>query len=224
MLAILSLAVGLISAVAIACDEYRRPQHMWIMNLVWPLTALFGGGVALWGYFRFGRTGTETTGSEPTFGVMVGKAATHCGSGCTLGDLAAEWLAFAVPTVAAWFGWRSIFSEKMFAVWIIDFIFAFLVGVLFQYFTIKPMRHLTVGQGIVQALKADTLSLTSWQVGMYAFMAFAQFVIFRQWLGIKLEVATAEFWFAMQIAMMAGFVTSYPVNWWLLKRGIKERM
>lgn len=35
---------------------------------------------------------------------------------------------------------------------------------------------------------------------------------------------TPEFWFMMQIAMLCGFVTSYPVNWWLIRAGIKERM
>jgi len=33
-----------------------------------------------------------------------------------------------------------------------------------------------------------------------------------------------EFWGAMQLAMIAGFVTSYPMNWWLIRVGIKERM
>lgn len=28
----------------------------------------------------------------------------------------------------------------------------------------------------------------------------------------------------MQIAILAGFLTSYPVNWWLIARRIKERM
>lgn len=28
----------------------------------------------------------------------------------------------------------------------------------------------------------------------------------------------------MQIAMIAGFITAYPVNWWLLRKGIKEKM
>lgn len=28
----------------------------------------------------------------------------------------------------------------------------------------------------------------------------------------------------MQIAMLAGFLTAYPVNWWLLRSGIKEKM
>lgn len=28
----------------------------------------------------------------------------------------------------------------------------------------------------------------------------------------------------MQIAMFAGFLTAYPANWWLLKKGLKEAM
>jgi hypothetical protein len=28
----------------------------------------------------------------------------------------------------------------------------------------------------------------------------------------------------MQLAMLVGFAVSYPVNWWLLRRGITEAM
>ncbi|WP_268808273.1 DUF4396 domain-containing protein [Caballeronia humi] len=28
----------------------------------------------------------------------------------------------------------------------------------------------------------------------------------------------------MQIAMVIGFFATYPVNWWLIRKGIKERM
>jgi Domain of unknown function (DUF4396) len=28
----------------------------------------------------------------------------------------------------------------------------------------------------------------------------------------------------MQIAMVFGFVTSYPINWWLIPSGVKEEM
>jgi Domain of unknown function (DUF4396) len=68
------------------------------------------------------------------------------------------------------------------------------------------------------------LSLTAWQVGIYGFMAIAFFVVFRAGLGVELEVNSFEFWFMMQIAMMVGFLTSYPANWWLIRRGFKERM
>ena len=75
------------------------------------------------------------------------------------------------------------------------------------------MRGLGVAEGVWQAIKADTLSLTAWQVGMYGFMTFAHFYVFAQVLGLSLDVNTVEFWFMMQIAMLCGFVTSYPVNW-----------
>ena len=68
------------------------------------------------------------------------------------------------------------------------------------------MRHFSPRQGVVAALKADTLSLVCWQVGMYGFMAFAQLYLLRHLLGYRAEVDTPEFWFMMQIAMIVGFL------------------
>ena len=231
-----SLSLGLVSSLAIAADELKHPQKMPIMNAVWPLAALFGTIVWLWGYFSYGRLaskqaavadkqhGDNPAGKSKPFMVMVAEGASHCGSGCTLGDICAEWLAFGFPLVAVWLGWQSVFSEKIFAVWLLDFVFAFAFGIIFQYFTIAPMRDLGVAEGIWAAVKADTLSLTAWQVGMYGFMSVAYFWIFRKMLGVELRVNSAEFWFMMQIAMIFGFITSYPVNWWLLRSGLKEKM
>ena len=237
LLSILSLVVAAGCAIWIAIDEMRDPQHMWIMNLVWPLIALSFGPLAVAVYYRYGKLSTHRVmhramqnddpmpAMEKTpFAVMVAKGSSHCGAGCTLGDIIAEWLAFFVPAVAVWFGWKSIFADKIFAVWVLDFLFAFGIGVMFQYFTIKPMRDLSVGEGLKAAVKADVLSLTSWQVGMYGFMAIAHFWIFGHLLGVPLEVPTVEFWFMMQIAMICGFATSYPVNWFLISNGIKEKM
>jgi hypothetical protein len=221
LIAILSLLVGFFSTAVILIDVTRHPQHMAIMNVVWPVTGLYAGPIALWAYFRYGRPAKD---AHTPFSVMVGTGTTHCGAGCTLGDIVAEWLAFSVPTIAVWFGWQSIFAEKIFAIWILDFIFAFGFGIVFQYFAIAPMRGLGFRDGIIAALKADTLSLTAWQAGMYAFMAFAQLYLFGHILGRQAPVNSVEFWFTMQIAMIAGFITSYPVNWWLIEAGIKEKM
>ena len=226
LLSVASLMIAFASALIIAYDVFRHPQKMWIMNFVWPLTALFGSVLWLWGYLGYGRingAGIDVDRKKP-FAAMVFEGASHCGSGCTLGDICAEWLAFSVPSVAVLFGWHWLMSEKIFAVWILDFVFAFAFGVVFQYFTIAPMRSLGLREGIWAAIKADTLSLTAWQVGMYGFMALAYFWLFRHVLGADLTVASAEFWFMMQIAMLFGFATSYPVNWWLLRAGIKEKM
>ena len=237
LLSIAYLLLGLVSAVIIAIDLTRHPQHMWIMNVVWPVTALFGTMWILWQYFTYGRLAAHAkmhaamkrkeeppNKRETPFEVMVSNGALHCGSGCTLGDIAAEWLVFAFPVIATWFGWHGIFGDRIFAVWIVDYIFAYAFGIVFQYFTIAPMRGLSLGRGLIAAVKADTLSLTAWQVGMYGFMAIAYFVIFRHGFGVKLETDTVEFWFMMQIAMLCGFMTSYPVNWWLIRSGLKEKM
>jgi hypothetical protein len=82
------------------------------------------------------------------------------------------------------------------------------------------MRNLSPRQGLIAALKADALSLSAWQVGMYGWMAVAVFLIF----GHELRIDDPSFWFMMQIAMITGFFSAYPVNCWLLATGIKERM
>jgi Sec-independent protein secretion pathway component TatC len=117
-------------------------------------------------------------------------------------------------------GTRHLFGRGIFAAWAVDYVFAFAIGIAFQYFSIKPMKHLTPKPGLVAALKADTLSLRAWQVGMYGWMAVATFLIF----GTELEKTDPVFWLMMQVAMLAGFLTSYPVSWWLIRKGIKEAM
>ncbi len=55
-----SIGIAIVCAVWIAIDEMRRPQTMWIMNLVWPLTALYFSVFGLWTYVRLGRARPRT--------------------------------------------------------------------------------------------------------------------------------------------------------------------
>ncbi|HEY1187867.1 MAG TPA: DUF4396 domain-containing protein [Gemmata sp.] len=221
-----SVTLGVLSALVILADiMVGNRQHMAVMNVVWPVTGLYAGPLALWAYFAVGRLSTHRAmhaarenGEMPPakrkpFWQSVGLAATHCGAGCTLGDLLVEGVVLSFVSF-------TLFGHGIFGAWVIDFVAAFVLGVVFQYFTIKPMKNLSPGQGLVAALKADTLSLTAWQVGMYGWMAVATFGIF----GHELPKGGPTFWFMMQVAMGAGFLTSYPVNWWLVTNGIKERM
>lgn len=224
--ALASLVLAAFCAIAIAWDIFilGHLQHMAVMDVVWPVTALYAGPLALWAYVRIGRLATHRAmmrakergeappGKSKPFAQKVGVGATHCGAGCTLGDMCAETLLYFFPL--------TLFGRGIFAAWVVDYILAFAIGIAFQYFSIKPMRHLSPKEGLVQALKADTLSLTAWQVGMYGWMAIATFLIF----GRELGKTDPIFWLMMQLAMLAGFATSYPVNWWLIRKGIKEAM
>lgn len=210
-----SISVALLSAAIIGVHVAGNRQPMWIMNVVWPVTALFAGPLALLAYFTLGTSSLkhhpEASKKKPFWqSVIVGTL--HCGAGCTLGDLVAEWLLFFVPL--------TLFGRKLFMAWVIDYVIAFLFGIAFQYFTIKPVKGLSTKQGLIAALKADSLSLTAWQVGMYGWMAIVVFVMF----GHELEKTDPLFWFMMQVAMLAGFLTSLPINWWLVGAGIKESM
>jgi hypothetical protein len=232
-----TLAAGALCALILLVDTLRHPPRMAIMGFVWPLCALFGTVLVLLLYFMYGRE-TEPPSKQAThedervsvssrpqpYAITVAKGTLHCGAGCTLGDIVAEWLAFLIPPVALAFGWGSLFSQKMYSVWIFDFLLAFGFGVIFQYFAIVPMRKLSPMKGIVAALKADSLSLISWQIGMYCLMAALQFGVFKHFFGHEAPVYSVEFWGAMQAAMLAGFATSYPMNWWLIRIGIKEGM
>jgi hypothetical protein len=225
ILAITSLVLGGICSIWIAIDiAAGHRQHMWIMNLVWPITALYAGPLALVAYYNVGRLSTHVTmhrakeqgrkppGKTKPFWQSVALGATHCGSGCALGDLVAEWFVVLVPL--------TLFGQKIFGSWVLDYILAFLLGIAFQYFAIVPMKGLSPRKGVVEAVKADFLSLTAWQVGMYGWMAIVTFGLF----GHEIPKTDPVFWFMMQIAMLAGFLTSYPVNWWLLRSGVKEVM
>ena len=236
-LSITSLALGALCLIGIVADILRHPQHMGIMNVVWPVTALFGTVWVVWQYVRYGRLARDSVAraamdrgekmpsmTQTPFPIMVANGALHCGSGCMLGDICAEWLVFLAPSVAVFFGWHWLFGPEMFAAWVVDFLFAYAFGIVFQYFSIKPMRDLAPGPAIWCAIKADTLSLTSWQIGMYGFMAFANFYLFQHVLGLAMRTDTPEFWFMMQIAMLCGFATAYPMNWLLIRTGIKEKM
>ncbi len=104
---------------------------------------------------------------------------------------------------------------------IFDFVLAWGFGVVFQYFTIVPMRKLSFGQGVVQAMRADTLSIVAFQIGMSVRAVLTYFAFFT---APHLKPDQALFWFMMQIGMIIGFFTSYPVNSWLIRKGWKEKM
>jgi hypothetical protein len=42
------ISLSLLCSLIIFLDEFRNPQKMAIMNLVWPITGLYWGPAALW--------------------------------------------------------------------------------------------------------------------------------------------------------------------------------
>lgn len=143
----------------------------------------------------------------------IALSALHCGAGCTLADIIGDFLSKFIHF--------NIAGSTLLSNWIIDFILALLIGVYFQFYAIREMEKISIIKGLIRAFKADVFSLTSWQIGMYGWMAIVYFVIFNQY---PLEESRWIFWFMMQIAMLFGFLCAYPMNAILIKMGIKKGM
>lgn len=202
---------GLFCAAIITADVTRHRQTMWIMDIVWPLTALHSGPFGLWAYLAIGRNTPGRDGGDKPFWQSVLTGASHCGAGCALGDVTGEWLVFVAGI--------TLLGSVLLAKYVAAFVLAYVFGIFFQYFSIAPMRGLGFADGIRAAVKADTLSLVAYEVGMFAWMAAAEKLLFP-----GLEPTSWTFWFMMQIAMMLGLATTFPMNWWLIRRGVKEAM
>lgn len=217
---------GFVCAGILGIDIRKHRQPMKIMEAVWPLTGLWANWLALWAYYRFGRTKDKMNMNMPTGKHEMDMNAMprprwqqsvlstlHCGAGCTLADILGEWFTFFVPIF--------IGSSLLAGQWVLDYILALIIGIFFQYAAIQPMEHLSVGQGLKKATKVDFLSLTAWQIGMYGWMAIFMFSL---WTQAPLSKISWEYWFVMQIAMCIGFLCSLPVNYLLVKAGIKHGM
>jgi hypothetical protein len=213
--------LSIVTALAVLADIFvlGRRQPMAIMDAVWPLTMLYWGPLGLIFYAWFGRAvaGGAEHHEHPPHGHAGGsmwqatfKGATHCGAGCALGDFIGDWI-----VVASGF---ALFCSSLGARYLVGFVLAYLFGIAFQYASVASMQGLGLRDGLVAAVKIDTLSLLAYQIGMFAMMAVssALFPALRptQW----------SYWFMMQVAMVAGFATTYPINWWLIASGIKEKM
>ena len=208
----IAIAAGIVSAAAIVVDIVAgRRQRMAIMEVVWPVTALYLGPIALLLYARLGRPPHDHDPDRP-MGAASALAVSHCGAGCTLGDIVGSTLVFLLGLRLAGL---ALWPELG-----IDFVLAFALGIVFQFLTIAPMRGLGPRDGLVAAVKADALSLSAFEVGLFGWMILVQVVLFPG----HLHPDEPTFWFMMQVGMALGFLTALPVNWWLVASGVKERM
>ncbi|MGH6955128.1 MAG: DUF4396 domain-containing protein [Caulobacteraceae bacterium] len=212
VLAWLSTAGGAATALAIVQEVRVRPQKMGVMNIVWPITGLYA---PLFGYFAYrtlGRPHAEAPGDQKkTTWRSIFLSSTHCGAGCVIGDVIGSFLALGLGLTLA--------GERMFAEFAVEFAFAYAVGIAFQFFPIRAMRKLPVRAALVAAVKADTVSLVAFEVGMFGWMAL---VALR--FGWSFSPTSTVFWLLMQIGMLIGFATTYPANWLLIRTGVKIGM
>ena len=213
-----AIILGLLTTIALAFDVTAHPQHMRIMNVVWPITGLYLPvlGWLLYADIARGKPMSMSMdmhaahGGRP-FWKSVFVSTTHCAAGCVIGDVIGE------PIVSR-AGW-TLFGEQLYAEYLVLFVLAYIFGIAFQYLPIRAMRRISRRAALLEAIKADTVALTAFEIGLFAWMA----VMYFQFLP-RPELTSPTYWFMMQIGMVLGFIASFPTNWYLVRAGVKPGM
>jgi hypothetical protein len=185
------------------------------MNVVWPITGLYLPMVGWLLYADMARRkptrDMHAAHSGRPFWKSVFVSTTHCAAGCVIGDIIGAPIVF-------WAGW-TLFGSRLYAEFLVLFVLAYIFGIAFQYLPIRAMRRISRRDALGETIKADTLALTAFEIGLFAWMAFIYFQFVP-----RSELTSPTYWFMMQIGMVLGFIVSFPANWYLVRAGVKPGM
>lgn len=212
----LFVGVALLSAAVIAYDIVGRGQRQRVgaMNVVWPITGLYLGPLAVSAYLRYGRLGSETRQAAHGSPRAKDRPAEAFSAGAPGGAASLIGHVLGVPvvvllglTIAGLELWAMIAAVAMIA-----------VALLFTYeffFSTVPARRLSPGQGVGVAALIAFATVLAFDIGMGGWMLFLHF----GW--VMPSVTDVTFLFLMQIGLVLGFLTGYPMVRLLVGRGVK---
>ncbi len=212
-------SAGVLIGAWMVADTYlgRYRQQMWAMEIVWPITAIWSGPLGLWAYLRWGRPATQKwqarNGPAPELGLPA-KAAVE-----TIPGGAASFVghAIAVPIVVA--TGITIAGEHVWPMILLIAAFALPLLIAFEYrsLTMFAGPRSSPGRRLRVATLISVLAILAFDLGMGATMLIVAFVL-------GYPPTTMAFWLVMWGGIMLGFITAYPVVWWLLARGTPQKV
>lgn len=180
-----------------------------VMKLAWVLVVLYTGPVGLFIYLLSCRQ--PLPGTHDAFITPHWKQATGSLLHCVAGDATGIILSAAI---VYHFGLPNGIDL------IIEYLSAFVVGLLvFQALFMLAMYGGDYWLAVRKTFFAETVSMNMVMVGMIPTM-----VILMHYLPGADDPTQATFWGVMSLATMAGMMTAYPINSWMVARGLKHGM
>jgi len=205
-----------LTALCVACVAYDQfkggPEQkenslaMKTMRLGWVLVTLYTGPFGFIAYWFLHRASARETPEPPLWEQSV-ESTIHCVAGDATGILLAA-------VVTSWL--RLPMSLEV----IVEYVAGFAVGLfVFQALCMKLSFDGSYWRAVKGTLLAETLSMNAVMAGMIPVM-----VILMSRDMSAMEPSSVRFWGTMSLAFVVGAVTTYQVNWWLVKRGLKHGM
>jgi len=147
------------------------------------------------------QTGHARHGMNATLAQLATQATVHCLTGCAIGELAG----LAIGVSLGLSVWTTI---------ILATTLAFITG-----FTLGLWPLVREGKGWLEALRIIWLGEAISISVMEIVMNFTDYHMGGMTVG---TIFHFQFWLGYLLALPAGFIAAWPVNYWLLKRNIKE--
>ena len=193
----------------VAWDNFvkNNPEET-VMKWGWVLITLYMGPIALALYImadKEPRPGEHAEFIKPLWKQGVGSTV-HCLAGDATGIIAA-----AVITAAL--------GLPMWLDLIIEYTAGFAFGLfIFQSLFMKGMMGGTYGRALRNSFMPEWLSMNMMAVGMFPVMIYGMMGRDMR----AMEPTEPMFWGVMSLGVVIGFVTAYPVNVWMVSKGLKH--
>ena len=180
-----------------------------VMKLAWILVVIYTGPIGLFIYLLSCRQPLPNT--HNAFIAARWKQATgsllHCVAGDATGIIISAAIVFH-------FGLPNGIDL------IVEYTSAFLVGLfVFQALFMIAMYKGNYWMAVRKTFFAETISMNMVMVGMIPTMVILMHIIPGGHNPLRVE-----FWGVMSLATMVGMITAYPINLWMVSRGIKHGM
>lgn len=193
------MAAVVVSLAWVVFDLRRANAHLpSLMKLVWVLTVAYAGPVGLALYVVTGRRQIP----RDTLARRAGRSVAHCYSGCGLGEIVGVLLTVGV---LRWSGWPVALTT---------FALAYVAGF---GLTVGPLLQegVDLSTALRDAFESETASITVMEVAAIGT---------DMYLAGSAGPGQLTFWGSLGFSLIVGLIAAYPVNLWLIHRGIKEGM
>ena len=90
---------------------------------------------------------------------------------------------------------------------------------IFQALFMRGMAGGSYRRSLAITFLPELLSMNLLMAGMMPVVSLGRTAV-----ADRFSPLTPEFWFVMSMALLAGFVAAYPINWWLVAKGLKHGM
>jgi hypothetical protein len=197
------------SVAYVAWDLFTSTPEMKVMKWGWILVTLYTGIVGLAVYWLSCRE--PAPGSHEKFVAPLWKQSVGSTIHCLAGDATGIIVAAAIT---------SLMGLPMWFDSLVEYVAGFAFGLLiFQALFMKDMLGGSYWDAVKGTILAEWLSMNAVMAGMIPVML----VLMTRDM-TAMEPTSPRFWGIMSLATLVGAVLAFPVNWWLVKNGLKHGM